>query len=174
MIISIADDHRIEEDRYDSWVTRNAQARVPPLHDRFGYLLKHARDHLAALSDDALRPFGINGRQLAVLMVLADGEPASQHEAARRLAVDRTTMVELIDRLEAMGLVERRPDATDRRRNIVALTDAGSRTLVGASGATDAAEATFLAPLSRADADRLRALLQAVVEPARGVTRRAR
>src|SRR2546427_4330162 len=135
---------------------------IPPVRDRFGYLLKHARERMATLTEEALRPFDINGRELAVLTILADGEPPSQLEAARRLSIDRTSMVALIDVLETKGLVERRPDPGDRRRNIVALTAAGLRTLGDASRASDAAEHTFLGPLAGADGERLRELLQAV------------
>ena len=141
----------------------DASQRVRPVGDRLGYLLKHARERLAVLSTGALAPFGITGRDLAVLAVLAQGDPPSQLEAAQRLSIDRTTMVGLLDGLEAKGLLERRADSADRRRNIVALTESGTRTLVDASAAAETAERAFLAPLSAADAERLRALLQAVV-----------
>jgi DNA-binding MarR family transcriptional regulator len=143
--------------------SESPESSIPPVGDRFGYLLKHARERLAALSSEALGPLGVTGRQLAVMTVLAQGEPPSQLEAAQRLAIDRTTMVSLLDELEAKGLVERRADTADRRRNIVALTDRGRLTLVEGARATDRAERTFLAALSTADADRLRELLQAVV-----------
>jgi DNA-binding MarR family transcriptional regulator len=132
----------------------------PPVRDRFGYLLKHARERLAEMSGPALAPLGINGRDLAVLGVLAQGEPPSQLEAAQRLAIDRSTMVTLIDGLEASGLVERRPHGADRRKNIVALTKRGRKTLTAASKLVDAAEHEFLAPLSPKDASRLREMLQ--------------
>ena len=143
--------------------TNPTEAGIPPVSDRFGYLLKHARERLSALSSEALEPLGVNGRQLAVMTVLVQGEPPSQLEAAQRLAIDRTTMVALLDELEAKGLVERQADTADRRRNIVALTERGHQTLVEGVRATEQAERVLLAPLSRADADRLRRMLQAIV-----------
>jgi DNA-binding MarR family transcriptional regulator len=133
------------------------------IRDRFGYLLKHARERLAALSAARLEPFGVNGREVAVLSVLAEGKPPSQLEAAQRLAIDRTTMVALLDALERRGLVERRADPADRRRNIVVLTTAGHETLIGAARATDEAEEAFLAPISIRDRARLRRMLQALI-----------
>jgi DNA-binding MarR family transcriptional regulator len=135
------------------------------VRDRFGYLLKHARERLAAISAPALKPTGINGRELAVLTVLAQGEPPSQLEAAQRLGIDRSTMVTLIDELEAKGLVERRPHGADRRRNIVALTNRGRKTMTAASRIVDVAEREFLAPLSPQDATRFLKMLQAVTFP---------
>ncbi len=137
---------------------------APELADRLAYLLKHAQLRLADLTAEALAPYGISGRELAVLLVLAGGEPASQQQAARRLGVDRTTMVAFVDTLAAKGLVERHPDAVDRRRNVVALTPAGRDTLAGATRAGDEAERRFLAPLSRPAARELKNALRVAIQ----------
>jgi DNA-binding MarR family transcriptional regulator len=132
---------------------------VSSASSRLGYLLKHAQQRMARLNGEALAPFDINGRELAVLLTLADHEPASQQLAADRLGVDRTTMVALLDGLEAKRLVARRPDARDRRRNVVEPTPAGRTTLAAALRASDAAERELLEPLGDADGAQLRALL---------------
>ncbi|TCO60997.1 MarR family winged helix-turn-helix transcriptional regulator [Actinocrispum wychmicini] len=119
----------------------------PEVTSRLGYLLKHAQNQLYELTGAALRPYGISGRELSVLLVLTDGEPASQQQAADRLGIDRTTMVALLDTLEDKGLVSRHPHADDRRRNVVELTDVGQDTLARARQASDEAERRFLAPL---------------------------
>jgi DNA-binding MarR family transcriptional regulator len=132
---------------------------------RLGYLLKHAQLQLSELTSAALAPYGLSGRELAVLLSLAGGEPASQQEAAQRLGVDRTTMVALLDALEAKGLVTRHPHAGDRRRNVVELTPAGQQTMRAATEASDDAERRFLSPLTEQAAGRLRAALQLLVTP---------
>src|SRR6266540_4306492 len=108
----------------------------PPaaLADRLGFLLKHAQIELAELAGPAVAPLGIVGRELAVLSVLADGGSLSQHQAARRLAIDRTTMVALLDALEAKG-----------------------------TRATREAERRFLAPLGDDDAARFRDALRTLI-----------
>jgi len=135
----------------------------PELGWRLGYLLKHAQLRMAELNARALTPYGVDGRELGVLLVLAGREPASQQQAAQRLGIDRTTMVALLDTLEGKGLVSRHPDAADRRRNVVELTDAGHDTLRRATEASDDAERAFLAPLSPQAAQQLRNSLQAIV-----------
>ena len=138
----------------------------PELTGRLGYLLKHARLRLGELSAAALAPYGLDGRELAVLLVLARGEPASQQEAARRLDVDRTTMVALVDALEDKGLVARHPHAQDRRKNVVELTPAGRSTLRDATQASDDAERRFLAPLPSPAIQQLKdALYTLVTQP---------
>jgi DNA-binding MarR family transcriptional regulator len=135
----------------------------PEVSRRLGYLLKHAQLRMAELTAAALAPYVINGRELAVLLVLSDGPPASQQQAAQRLAIDRTTMVAMLDTLEGKGLVSRHPDADDRRRNVVELTNAGRDILQRAVKASDDAERALLAPLSPRAAQQLRDSLQAIV-----------
>jgi DNA-binding MarR family transcriptional regulator len=135
---------------------------LPALAGRLGYLLKHAQLQLAELTASAMAPFGITGRQLAVLIAVDSRAPLSQQEVARRLGVDRTTMVLLIDELENKGLVQRRRDPDDRRKNVVVLTDAGRATLREASRASDEAERLFLGPLSGDKATQLRRALRAI------------
>ena len=133
------------------------------VHARLGYLLKHAQQRLAEFTAPALAPFGITGRELAVLMTIDDLTPLSQQDVADRLGVDRTTMVTLIDGLEEKELVERRPDAEDRRRNVVVLTGAGLATMTEAVEAASAAEQQFLSKLSAAEVASLKAALQTVL-----------
>jgi len=113
-----------------------------------------------------MAPFGITGRQCAVLIAIDSQAPLSQQEVAHRLGVDRTTMVLLIDELEDKRLVQRRRDPDDRRKNVVVLTDAGRTTLREASSASAEAERLFLAPLSGDEAAQLRQALRAVAFPA--------
>ncbi|WP_219467343.1 MarR family winged helix-turn-helix transcriptional regulator [Nonomuraea rhizosphaerae] len=130
---------------------------------RLAYLLKHAALRLAEYTGPALEPYGVDGRELAVLGVLDTAEPLSQQEAARRLGIDRTTMVALVDALEGKGLVGRRPQPSDRRKNMVELTAKGRDTLRGGVEASEAAERAFLADLSDDDARLLRDVLDRLV-----------
>ncbi|MEV5607688.1 MarR family winged helix-turn-helix transcriptional regulator [Streptomyces sp. NPDC052225] len=133
------------------------------LSTRLGYLLKHAQARLARDVAEALRPFGIDGHTLAVLVVIAAEDPLSQAELAGRIGVDRTTMVALVDRLEDTGLVERRRSAEDRRKNVVALTATGRDRLRRAERARARAEKAFLAPLGDGEAEALTAALRRLV-----------
>ncbi len=130
---------------------------------RLAYLFKHAERLMSERHVDALAPVGIHARDLGVLLAIDSNEPASQQQIAQRLGIDRTTMVALIDALEAKGIIARRPDAEDRRRNVVELTPAGQGILRQAIAASDAAEAELLAPLSAEEGELLRDLLARVL-----------
>lgn len=128
------------------------------------YLLKRATLRLTALTDAALEPLGIDGKDFGALRVLAHGEPASQLQVAQVLGIDRTTMVALLDALERKGIVTRRPDPADRRRNVVELTDDGLRVYAAAQEAYDVTEREFLARVGETAAEELRRTLRVVVE----------
>ena len=153
-------------------MSRDASDQVEPdiepgteLTGRLGYLLKHAQQRLYELTAAELAPYGISGRELSVLLVLDALGPTSQQDAARRLGVDRTTMVALIDALEAKSVVVRRPYEEDRRRNVVEFTERGYELFTQARVASDEAERRFLSPLALDDAgaERLRAQLRALI-----------
>jgi DNA-binding MarR family transcriptional regulator len=128
-----------------------------------GYLLKHVQLRFFELGAAALEPLGISGREAAVLRAIADRYPVSQGEIARAMNVDRTTMVALIDDLQGKGLVRRRPDPEDRRKNAVELTDAGRDTTRRAAGAVERTEGDFLSPLSAAEAAQFKRILRALL-----------
>ena len=135
----------------------------PAVSRRLGYLFKHAHMRLEELSVEALAPFGIDARELGILLVIADHEPGSQQQAAQRLGIDRTSMVTRLDTLERKGLVSRHPHAEDRRRNIVELTPAGAKVVTDATAASELAEAELLASLPPDEGERLRTALQTII-----------
>ncbi|MFE3187942.1 MarR family winged helix-turn-helix transcriptional regulator [Nocardia sp. NPDC059240] len=129
------------------------------LHSRLGYLLKHAYHRLAEDITTALRPLGIDSRELAVLVLLDDTDiPLSQLDLAQRLRIDRTTMTQFTDTLEAKGLLARRRSAEDRRKNIIELTVDGQARLAAAEKVRAEAETRFLAPLGASAAGLIEAL----------------
>jgi DNA-binding MarR family transcriptional regulator len=127
------------------------------------YLLKHAAQQLTTVTDAALEPLGIDSKDFGALRVLANQEPTSQLEVANTLGIDRTTMVALLDGLEAKGIVARRPDPADRRRNVTELTENGRSTYLAAAAAHDKAVSAFLSPVSQSAAQSLRSTLHALV-----------
>jgi MarR family transcriptional regulator for hemolysin len=90
------------------------------------WLLSRASHALTTEMTAALEEVGISPRDHVVLLTAMTGEH-TQSEIARLVGLDKTTMVVTVDELEAAGLAERRPSATDRRARVIAVTDAGER-----------------------------------------------
>lgn len=144
---------------------RVPSAEVRAHDDVLGYLVKHVQLLLEQRTDAALAPFGVNARDLGVLRVIAAGRSSSQQDVAGVLGVDRTSMVALLDALEARGLVSRAPSESDRRRNVVVLTASGRGLFQSAEAAAVDAESAFVAALGSTGAARLRRSLRVLLEP---------
>jgi DNA-binding MarR family transcriptional regulator len=108
----------------------------------------------------ALAEVGISVKQYGALAILVDLGARSQRALGSIQGVDRTTMVAIVDGLEADGFVERRRDPADRRSYALHPTAAGRRALPTAERAIEAAEREFLAPLAAAERRRLKELLR--------------
>ncbi len=67
------------------------------------------------LADARAREHGMTRAQWMILVRLDRQPGMSQNELATLIEVEPITVGRLVDRLEARGMVERRPDPTDRR-----------------------------------------------------------
>src|SRR5882672_5291897 len=65
---------------------------------------------------------GMTRARCTVLIHLAQHEGVNQAALARILGIRPTTLVRLLDRLEAAGFVARMPDPDDRRAHVLTLT----------------------------------------------------
>jgi DNA-binding MarR family transcriptional regulator len=113
---------------------------------------------------DRLGAVGGHRREFSLLTALDESGPDSQAALSRRCGIDRSDMVALVNDLALGGLLERRPDETDRRRNVVSLTAAGRERLQALREVIAAAQDELLAPLSASERERLVALLTTVLE----------
>lgn len=145
------------------------QDERPALSTRLTYLLKRALVELEGLHAEHLAPVGVSGRELGVLLLLNGFDTTSQQQVAGRLGVDRTTMVGLVDALEEKRFLARRPDAGDRRRNVLELTPNGHAVLAQAVRASDQAERQLLSQLDDKESAQLRTLLTRVTQEPSGV-----
>lgn len=98
---------------------------VPPVEAVLNSLV-HAAHAFEERADRALRAVELSMPKLGVLSVIAQaGRPLALSELAERLACVRSNMTQLVDRLEADGLVRRVPDPEDRRSVRAELTSLG-------------------------------------------------
>jgi DNA-binding MarR family transcriptional regulator len=88
----------------------------------FGFLLYDSARLLRRNFDRRARPAGLTRAQWSVLANLARNEGIKQTELADILEIQPITLVGLIDRLEAVGMVERRSHPSDRRARTLHLT----------------------------------------------------
>jgi MarR family transcriptional regulator, lower aerobic nicotinate degradation pathway regulator len=106
---------------------------------------------------EALAAEGLKLGDYAAIALLAQLDSAPQQTLSRILNIDRSNVVEIVDRLEACGAAERQPDPDDRRRYAVRLTARGGATLERCAAAAQQVDDALLEPL---DADGRHTLLR--------------
>ena len=89
-------------------------------------IMRVARAH-RTLAASLLSQVGLHPGQEALLMELWDHDGRTQANLADALGVEPPTVTKMLQRMENAGLVDRRPDATDRRAMRVYLTPKGRR-----------------------------------------------
>ena len=114
------------------------------------------------LEEVALAPLDLRVRHFSLLQVLADCGPIGQINLGRYLRIDPATMAGALEHLESLGAVQRDRDPQDRRRYLVALTEAGHGLLASANNALEQVDATLRTDLSASTTSDLHTLLTEV------------
>jgi len=125
------------------------------LDRNLGFLLHDVARLMRKRFEQNARELGLTRSQCSVLAHLARHDGIQQGALAEILEVEPITLTRLVDRLEEMGLVERRPHATDRRIRLLRLTEAAHPKLadIFAVGAVTRGEA--MEGVSEEDRERL-------------------
>ncbi|WP_062205152.1 MarR family winged helix-turn-helix transcriptional regulator [Demequina salsinemoris] len=89
-----------------------------------GYLIRRAQQAHVALWARVVST-EITSVQYSILVILDRRGQASQRELCDEVDLDRSTIADLVRRMERRGLVARARDADDARRNTVTLTELG-------------------------------------------------
>ena len=113
---------------------------------------------MATLNDLGLAPM-----QSMALMQLRPGEPMTMSAMAQALMCDNSNVTGIVDRLEAQGLVQRRPAEHDRRVKTLVITDTGTK-LRGEVERRMSVPPPPLAGLSEEDAVALRDILSRALD----------
>ena len=128
------------------------------LEEQVGFILRQVYQRHAALFAER---FGddITPMQWAAIAKLGEIGECSQNLLGRLTAMDVATVKGVVERLAKRGLIDTRPDPTDRRRVVVSLTKEGRAVFGRKAAAALAITEETLAPLSPAERDTLAALL---------------
>lgn len=135
------------------------------LAERVGFLfakLHHrwAAESIAVLDDAGV---GLSGMHFGALSIVDGFGPMSQQALGEYIGKDRTTIVAIVDELEAVGLVERRRNPADRRAYALQVTPKGADWLTRAKPVILAAEDDLLDALDAEERATLIGLLQRVL-----------
>ena len=112
------------------------------------WLLSRAHNRAQRLLAEAFATEGLRGYHFRVLAALDQYAAASQADISRYTDIDRSDVVATLSDLVELGLVVRRVDEGDRRRNIVEITKRGLAVLARLDKQLDRVQQAVLAPLT--------------------------
>lgn len=116
---------------------KKAREDVFALEHSIAHLLHRAQQVGADKFADRNHPVSL--RQFGVLAAIGAHPGANQRDLVRAASIDRSTLADMLKRLELIGLVEKTASETDARANCIALTLLGREVLI--AGADDARKA---------------------------------
>lgn len=96
------------------------------LEEQVGHLLRRAHQRHAAIFQDGMNDAGLTPTQYAALVKIKDLGQVSQNQLGRLTAMDPATIQGVTQRLLARHLIDRHPDADDRRVTLLRLTAKGA------------------------------------------------
>jgi DNA-binding MarR family transcriptional regulator len=98
---------------------------------------------------------------LFAALILIDANPGiNQSRLGQVMGINRAAMMALLDRLTALKLVKRVPSTTDKRANVLQLTDLGQKRRASASAEVRVHDARVAQKLTAAELKTLRRLLK--------------
>jgi DNA-binding MarR family transcriptional regulator len=124
-----------------------------------GYAVRRAQMWMIQDFRRALKDLDVTPAQFSVLRVIGANPGLSQARVAEALAIERARLVQMIDRLEAMGRVRRERSTRDRRSHALYLTAAGGELIARAQGPFDEHERNVTARLGTKNKDELMRIL---------------
>ncbi|HEX3609309.1 MAG TPA: MarR family transcriptional regulator [Solirubrobacterales bacterium] len=128
------------------------------------FLLSQVGIHAARQFSERIAEVGLHPALFRVLNLVDAAEGRSQQAIGEAIEVPPSRMVALVDELEQLGLVERRPHATDRRVRALHLTAKGRETLARGREIARTHERDLTRGMAAADRKRLTGYLQKIVD----------
>jgi DNA-binding MarR family transcriptional regulator len=128
------------------------------------FLLSQVGIHAARQFSERIAEVGLHPPLFRVLNLVDAAEGQSQQAIGEAIEVPPSRMVALVDELEQLGLIERRPKPEDRRVRALYLTPKGRKTLARGREIARAHEQDLTQGMAAADRKRLTELLQKIVD----------
>ena len=129
-----------------------------------GYLFRRMQQIAVAIFVEECKSFDLTPVQYAALVAVQTHPGIDATRLSAVNAFDRSTLGNVIERLEAKGHIARRPAREDKRVKLLYLTRPGAALLRKVMPSVDRAQARMLQPLRAADRKTLMALMSQLVD----------
>jgi DNA-binding MarR family transcriptional regulator len=108
---------------------------------------------------------GLTPGQLGALLMIEANQGLSQSQLGAALGIDRSSVVPLLDRLQAMALIHRTAHASDRRTHALELSEEGEALIRRLLPLLEAHERRIAGKLTAAERRTLMQLLDRIAIP---------
>jgi DNA-binding MarR family transcriptional regulator len=129
-----------------------------------GYLFRRMQQIAVAIFVEECKAFDLTPVQYAALIAIHTHPGIDATRLSAVIAFDRSTLGNVIERLQAKKLIERKPSPEDKRVKLLYLTKSGAVSLRDIMPSVDRAQVRMLQPLKAADRKMLMALLTQLVD----------
>jgi DNA-binding MarR family transcriptional regulator len=129
-----------------------------------GYLFRRMQQIAVAIFMEECKAFDLTPVQYAALIAIHTHPGIDATRLSAVIAFDRSTLGNVIERLETKKLIERKPSPDDKRVKLLFLTKPGAALLRDITSSVDRAQARMLQPLKPVDRKALLALLEQLVD----------
>ena len=143
---------------------RPAALTMDAVYTKPGYLFRRMQQIAVAIFVEECKAFDLTPVQYAALIAIHTHPGIDATRLSAVIAFDRSTLGNVIERLEAKGLIERQPSPDDKRVKLLYLTRSGAALLRVIAPSVDRAQARMLQPLKPADRKTLMTLLSQLVD----------
>jgi DNA-binding MarR family transcriptional regulator len=130
---------------------------------RAGHLVRRMNQISVAIFLEETSALGLTTVQYAALNMIDEVPNIDQARLSSMIAFDTTTLVKVLDRLTAKGLITRTRSQTDRRKQLLNATAQGREVVRKIQPMIDRAEQRILAPLSPSDRRKFMEMLTQLV-----------
>jgi DNA-binding MarR family transcriptional regulator len=143
---------------------KSAPLTMDSVYTKPGYLFRRMQQIAVAIFVEECKAYDLTPVQYAALVAIQTHPGIDATRLSAVIAFDRSTLGNVIERLEAKQLIERKPSREDRRVKLLNLTRAGVALLSDIMPSVDRAQARMLQPLKPADRKTLMTLLTQLVD----------
>jgi DNA-binding MarR family transcriptional regulator len=141
-----------------------AENPLRQLYGAPGHLIRRCQQIAVAIFMEETREFDLTPVQYAALVVVRAQPGVDQTRLVNLIALDRSTIGNVVARLEAKKLIARRPGTADKRTKRLYPTTLGGTTLDAITGAVAAAQRRILTPLTPAERPQFMSMLTRLVD----------
>jgi len=135
-----------------------------------GHLVRRVQQISSALFAEETAGFDITSVQFASLFAIQSNPDVDATRLSHLVAFDRSTLGDVLERMESKGWIVRSPTPTDRRIKLLRLTPVGETMLKQVMPAISRVQERLLAPLPAADRATMVRLLAQIAQVHNDVT----